>query len=289
VNGGTFDKVLLAAGLKRILAFPTAIDAAPRAGFYHPLLPTAVQVIGGAAEAARAAGAPLWLNAPPEAIVVPVAVDAECWLAIAASHAIGCYTSPWPASRTVDTLRAAFAMYCEPREILHATLIEVCGLGVLLLGASGAGKSELALELVARGHRLVADDAVELFQYAPDCIAGSCPDTLFGFIELRGLGIIDLRAAYGAAAVTPQTRVDLAARLDPNASTLTPDQRLHGRRHTLRILNATLPEIVLPARLGHNAVMVETACRDHWLRLRGYVASEAFANAQTRRAAGEQA
>jgi HPr kinase/phosphorylase len=292
VSGGAFDEVLSALGLQPLLAFPAAAATTLTAadiGFYHPRLPRAVQVVGSAADAARAAGIPLWPQTTPAGIVVPAGIDAECWRALAASHGIGCYASPWPAAVTLDRLRTALATRGACGEILHATLAQVCGLGVLLLGPSGAGKSELALELVARGHRLVADDAVELLHYAAACIAGGCPPTLYGFIELRGLGVIDLRAAYGETAVTPRARIDLVVRLDAGTDALTPDERLYGRRRTLRLLDTDLPEIVLPARLGHNAVMVETACRDHWLRLRGYVASAVFADAQTRRAAGEAA
>jgi HPr kinase/phosphorylase len=291
VSGGAFDEVLPALGLQPLLAFPAAASSLTAAdiGFYHPHLPRAVQVIGPAADAARTAGIPLWPQTTPAGIIVPAGLATEGWRALAASHGIGCYASPWSAAVTLDRLRTAFAARGAFREILHATLTQVCGLGVLLLGPSGAGKSELALELVARGHRLVADDAVELLHYAPSCIAGGCPPTLYGFIELRGLGVIDLCAAYGETAATPRTRLDLAVRLDAGTGALTPDERLYGRRRTLRLLDTDLPEIVLPARLGHNAVMVETACRDHWLRLGGYVASAVFADAQTRRAAGETA
>jgi HPr kinase/phosphorylase len=291
VSGGAFDEVLPALGLQPLLAFPAAATALTAAdiGFYHPQLRRAVQVIGAAADAARTAGIPLWPQTAPAGIVVPAGLDTECWRILAAAHGIGCYVSPWSAAVTLDRLRTALAARGAFREILHATLAQVCGLGVLLLGPSGAGKSELALELVARGHRLVADDAVELLHYARACVAGGCPPTLYGFIELRGLGVIDLRAAYGETAATPRTRIDLAVRLDAGADALTPDERLYGRRRTLRLLDTDLPEIVLPARLGHNAVMVETACRDHWLRLDGYVASAVFADAQTRRAAGEAA
>jgi len=158
----------------------------------------------------------------------------------------------------------------------HGVFVEVEGLGVWLSGASGAGKSELGLELVSRGHRLVADDAIEFRIDAgnPAYLIGRCPPLLDGFIEVRGLGILNLRRLYGDASVLGEHRLDLAialdARTEPSA-----DERLTGRRSTVNVLGIAVPEISLPRRVGHNlAVLVEAACRDHRHRAAGYNACD---------------
>ena len=158
----------------------------------------------------------------------------------------------------------------------HGVFVEVEGLGVWLSGASGAGKSELGLELVSRGHRLVADDAIEfrIDLGNPAYLIGRCPPLLDGFIEVRGLGILNLRRLYGDASVRGEHRLDLAialdARTEPSA-----DERLTGRRSTVDVLGIAVPEISLPRRVGHNlAVLVEAACRDHRHRAAGYNACD---------------
>jgi HPr kinase/phosphorylase len=204
-----------------------------------------------------------------------------------AALGLACYRSPQSAAITVDRLRFALAGRMNSTQHLHATLVHVHHLGVLLLGASGSGKSELALDLVSRGHALVADDGVKVSRPAPGCLLGECPEPLRGFIEVRGLGILDLGDTYGPESVTERIRIDLAIRIDHADTYLEPMERVHGRRRRLELLGVALPEILLSARLGHNAVMVEAACRDHWSRLRGYVASETFVSAHDRRMSAE--
>lgn len=154
---------------------------------------------------------------------------------------------------------------------------------MFLRGASGAGKSEVGLELLSRGHKLIADDIVEWRRGADGRVHGFCPALLEGFIEVRGLGILNARRLYGEAAVTPSAPLDLV--IDLGVSTeATADQRLHGRRGSLEVLGAAVPEISLPRRVGHNlAVLVEAACRDLKLRRSGYCADEDLVARQRRR------
>jgi HPr kinase/phosphorylase len=153
---------------------------------------------------------------------------------------------------------------------------------VFLRGASGAGKSEVGLELLSRGHKLVADDIVEWRREADGRVHGHCPALLEGFIEVRGLGILNARRLYGDAAVIRSAVLDLV--IDLGVSTdATPDERLHGRRGEYKVLGAGVPEISLPRRVGHNlAVLVEAACRDHRLRLSGYRADDDLVERQRR-------
>lgn len=154
---------------------------------------------------------------------------------------------------------------------LHGVLMRVHGVGVLLTGASGVGKSELALELLSRGHRLVADDAAE-FAVERGVLRGRCPPLLQGFIEARSLGILNVRRLFGRRSVVGATRLDLIIALDtPAALPETGLERLSGQRSTRAVLGVDVPAISIPVRLGHNlAVLVEAACRDDRLRRRGY-------------------
>ena len=163
--------------------------------------------------------------------------------------------------------------------ILHGVLIEVYGLGVLLAGASGAGKSELALELVSRGHRLIGDDAVEVIRAATGVLLGRSPQLLRDHLEIRGLGVINVRSLYGGGAVAQVQRLDLVIHLESRLEPAPDDaaERLSGRRGERDILGVRIPEIYLRARLGHNQrALVEAACRDHWLRLFGSHADRDF-------------
>lgn len=151
-----------------------------------------------------------------------------------------------------------------------------------LRGASGAGKSELGLELVTRGHRLVADDAIEFRADRHGGIVGRCPPLLEGFIEVRGLGILNLRRLYGDAALAAEAPldliIDLGVRGEPTA-----DERLNGRRSRFMVLGVAIAEISLPRRVGHNlGVLVEAACRDHRLRAAGYNACDDLVDRQAR-------
>lgn len=166
----------------------------------------------------------------------------------------------------------------------HGVFVAVDGLGVWLRGASGAGKSELGLELVTRGHRLVADDAIE-FHLIDGRPHGRCPSLLDGFIEIRGLGILNLRRLYGDAAVAEGAALDLVIDLGTRGD-ITPEERLSGRRTLAHVLGIDVAQVSLARRVGHNlAVLVETACRDHRLRLGGYDACSDLVDRQSLRLA----
>lgn len=180
-------------------------------------------------------------------------------------------------------------MASRSAQSLHGVFLDILGLGVLITGASGIGKSELALELLSRGHKLVADDAPEFERTEDHQLIGRAPELLKNFLEVRGLGILDVRAMFGARAIRRKRPLELVIRLAPPAEGGLPHRdRLSGSRSERDILGVRIPEICLPVMPGHNlSVLVEAACRDHKLRRRGYVAAEAFERRQASKLRGE--
>lgn len=168
------------------------------------------------------------------------------------------------------------------RQTLHGVFMNVMGVGVLLSGESAVGKSELALELITRNHQLIADDAPEFICIANDTLRGHCPALLRDFIEVRGLGILNIRAMFGENAIKTEERLNLIINLSRiNSEQLNKLDRLHGSVASRNILGVTIPEILLPVAPGRNlAVLVEVAVRSYILNQSGYDALEDFSQRQ---------
>ncbi|AGA34286.1 HPr kinase/phosphorylase [Thioalkalivibrio nitratireducens DSM 14787] len=160
--------------------------------------------------------------------------------------------------------------------VRHGVFMEILGAGVLISGDSSVGKSEVALELVSRGHRLIADDAPEFARIAPDIIRGTCPPLLRDLLEVRGLGVLNIRAMYGDSAIKRGKYLRLIIDLrDRDRPPPVPDDRLTGCRGEIEILGLRIPLVSLPVAPGRNiAVMIEAAVRAHLLHLQGYVAGD---------------
>lgn len=184
--------------------------------------------------------------------------------------------------KLISCLRHYLGGELAEKAVVHGVFLEVHGMGVLLTGESGAGKSELALELVTRGHRLIADDAPEFSRIGPDIVRGCCPEALRDFIEVRGLGILNIRAMYGDSAVKLSKDLRLIIHLQRMADQdMQQLDRLQGSYHQHTILDVEVLEVTLPVAPGRNlAVLVEAAARDHILRRKGYNASEDFVKRQ---------
>jgi HPr kinase/phosphorylase len=160
--------------------------------------------------------------------------------------------------------------------IRHGVLLDVYGLGVLLEGASGIGKSECALDLIARGHRLVSDDVIEVRSITSERLVGSAPELLREHLEIRGLGIINIRDLFGVSSITNSKNIDLVICLERWEETHEVD-RLGIDPQTVEVLGVTLPRVMLPVSPGRNlATLVETAVRVRLLRVRGYDAAQTF-------------
>lgn len=164
------------------------------------------------------------------------------------------------------------------RTIVHGVFMEVLDLGVLLSGASGMGKSELALELINRGHRLVADDSPIFARFAPDILTGSCPPILQDFLEVRGLGIINVRKMFGDTAVKDKKQLHLIVNvIDISDEQMHSIDRLQGLHKSRELLQVSVPEVTLPAGPGRSlSILVEAAVRNQVLKQGGYHANVDF-------------
>ena len=168
---------------------------------------------------------------------------------------------------------------------LHGVFMEVFTIGVLITGGAGSGKSELALELLNRGHRLIADDAPEFTLISPEVIDGACPEALQDCLEVRGLGVLNVREMFGDAAIKLNKFLRLIVHLEIPAGGRAPENidRLRGDTGSQDVLDLSVPTITLPVLAGRNmAVITEAAVRDFMLRMKGYDAATAFLERHSR-------
>lgn len=190
----------------------------------------------------------------------------------------------------VQALQHDLARRFARRHVVHGVFIEVMGVGVLITGEAGLGKSELALELISRGHRLVADDSPEFYLTAPGILEGCCPPELQNFMEVRGLGIVNVRELFGDGSVKRDRNLGLIVRLRVlNQGGLSPEERLEGIRRMRKILDVPVSEYTLPVAPGRNlSVLVECTVRNHLLLQKGYDAAQQFAERQNRVMHGDE-
>ncbi len=194
------------------------------------------------------------------------------------THNVPLLTSKLESPFLMDVLRIYLQRMLAVSTIKHGVFLDVFEVGVLLTGASGLGKSELALELISRGHSLVADDAVELHRTAPEMLEGRCPPMLRDFLEVRGLGILNIRQMFGETAIRPKKQLKLIIQLVPaNDEYMKTLDRLTIRTETESILNVKVRAVVIPVAAGRNlAVLVEAAVRNYILQLRGKDSTKEF-------------
>jgi len=177
-------------------------------------------------------------------------------------------TTSFDAAQIIDLLRIYLGKRLAPKTTVHGVFMDVLGLGVLITGESGLGKSELALELISRGHGLVADDAVELSRTAPNIIEGQCPALLQNLLEVRGLGLLDIRTIFGETSVRRKMKLKLLVQL--RRTTADTFERLPVQDQMQDILGIPIRRVMLQVAAGRNlAVLVEAAVRNTILTLRG--------------------
>jgi HPr kinase/phosphorylase len=194
-------------------------------------------------------------------------------------HKLALFDSTLPSPIIIELLQHYLSESLATRLTRHGVYIEVMGIGVFVTGESGIGKSELALELMSRGHRLIADDAVEFYRAGPDTIVGHCmnPD-LMDYLEVRGLGVMNVRSMFGETAVRKKKQLHFIIHLEKlDADRIRELDRLEGARSTTNILGVDIPEVVIFVAPGRNlAVLLEAATRTHILKMWGMDPAQEF-------------
>lgn len=174
------------------------------------------------------------------------------------------------AGQVIDIVRAYLAQLFADRITRHGVFMDILGLGVLLTGESGLGKSELGLELISRGHGLVADDAVDLYKVSQSALEGRCPELLLNLLEVRGIGLLDIKAIFGETAVRRKMRLKLIVHLVRKETMEREFERLPYEPLYEDILGIPVRKVVITVDAGRNlAVLVEAAVRNTILQLRG--------------------
>ncbi|HET9469780.1 MAG TPA: HPr(Ser) kinase/phosphatase [Usitatibacter sp.] len=249
----------------------------------HPLLaqvlgPREVDYIEGLEAPLKGPTVDRICSADTVCVIVADGVKPPAALTGAAERAkVAVLTSPEASQHVINVLRPYMQQELGEVTTLHGVMLDVLEIGVLITGESSIGKSELALELVSRGHGLVADDVVELQQIGPETIQGRCPPMLRDFLEVRGLGVLNIRSIFGETAVRPRKVLRLIVHLDTPVAGQEPRNRLATRSGTQDILGVEIPTVTLAVAPGRNlAVLVEAAVRNHILLTRGIDSTREF-------------
>jgi HPr kinase/phosphorylase len=234
--------------------------------------PNSIQVIGAYEAGMVASFIERLFESSPSAVVVADGVAPPAALVDEANrHGTPLFTSPVPAPRVIEKLARYLAKALAETTERHGVFMDVLGLGVLITGESGVGKSELGLELISRGHGLVADDIVSVSRLAANTLEGRCPAMLQDYIEVRGLGVLNIRTIFGETAVRRKMKLRLITHLErPLPGGRDPTERLPLAELAEEILGITVRKVIIPVAAGRNlAVLVEAAVRNEILKLRG--------------------
>ena len=207
----------------------------------------------------------------------------------AEEHQVPVFSSTTRSNELVALLQFHAARRLARNTSLHGVFMEVFTIGVLITGDSGTGKSELALELLTRGHRLIADDAPEFTQISPEIIDGRCPEALQDCLEVRGLGVLNIRAMFGDSAIKLNKFLRLILHLQlPENMELENLDRIRGDTTRRDVLDLSIPQITLPVLPGRNlAVIAEAAVRDFMLKMKGFDAASIFVERHSRMLQGD--
>lgn len=248
------------------------------AGFLEYVKPGRVQVIGSS-EAQYLATLPSTIaedraaalaGLQPPLIVISKAMDRTASLFVQPCERVGVplALTTVNTSTVIERLAATLEFLLAPREVLHGDLLDIFAIGVLILGDSGSGKSECALELVHRGHRLVADDVVEIYRVRNEDLVGQAPEEVRGLMEVRGLGLISIEQLFGVVAVRDTKPIDLVVNLVAEGAG--PVERLGLSESSIEILGLRRPRLTVPVAPGKSlALLIEAAARKYLLGQRG--------------------
>jgi HPr kinase/phosphorylase len=256
-----------------------AASAADQVGHLNLIHPGRIQVFGHQeyeylqrlSESSLAYQTRELIAGAPPALIIAQALEPHPYVLKACDeNCIPLLTTPLPAAQVIDFLRVYLSKKLAARVTMHGVFMDVLGVGVLITGESGLGKSELGLELISRNHGLVADDAVELARIAPNMIEGRCPPLLQNLLEVRGLGLLDIRAIFGETAVRRKMRLKLIVHLVRRKTLEENYERLPVDQHTEEVLGLPIRKVIIPVEAGRNiAVLLEAAVRNHILQIRG--------------------
>ena len=207
---------------------------------------------------------------PPVLICADAQVPPDRLVALCDRADIPLFVTGESAGHVIDLVRGYLAQHFAERTTRHGVFMDILGIGVLLTGESGLGKSELGLELISRGHGLVADDAVDLYRVSQTALEGRCPDLLMNLLEVRGIGLLDIKAIFGETAVRRKMRLKLIVHLVRQATMDRDFERLPYEPLSEDILEVPVRKTVIAVDAGRNlAVLVEAAVRNTILQLRG--------------------
>lgn len=222
------------------------------------------------------------IDAHPPAVIVADGCDVLDEIRVACeANDTPLFSTPLATAQVIDALRVYVSRQLAETVTLHGVFMDVLGIGVLITGDSGVGKSELGLELITRGHGLVADDVVEVSRIAHDALEGRCPELLKDFIEVRGLGLLNIRTVFGETACRRKMRLKLIVHLQRPHAGVPEMARLPLDALTENVLGVPVRKVVLPVAAGRNlAVLLEAAVRATILLLRGISSMDEFLDRQ---------
>ena len=222
----------------------------------------------------RAMALDSYLSLKPPAVIVARGIDpGKDFMEIAETYHVPVLRTTESTSNVVASLVAYLNVELAPRITRHGVLVEVYGEGILLVGDSGVGKSETAIELIKRGHRLIADDAVEIRRVSSKSLVGQSPENIRHFIELRGIGIINARRIFGMGAVKLQEKIDMCINLEIWDATKVYDRMGMDSEYT-EILGIKVPVMTIPVKPGRNlAIIIEVAAMNNRQKKMGYNAA----------------
>jgi HPr kinase/phosphorylase len=207
---------------------------------------------------------------PPVLVVADGQAAPDALMAMCERAQIPMFATPGPAAFVIDVLRAYLSRHFADRASMHGVFMDILGMGVLITGESGLGKSELGLELISRGHGLVADDAVDLYRINQTSIEGRCPELLQNLLEVRGIGLLDIKAIFGETAVRRKMRLTLIVHLVRKETMERDYERMPHEPLYQDVLGVPVRKAVIQVVAGRNiAVLVEAAVRNTILQLRG--------------------
>ena len=220
---------------------------------------------------------------PPALVLADDQVAPDALLSMCERAQIPMFSTKESSAFVIDVLRAYLSKHFADRTTMHGVFMDILGLGVLITGESGLGKSELGLELISRGNGLVADDAVDLFRINQTTIEGRCPELLENLLEVRGIGLLDIRGIFGETAVRRKMRLKLIVHLVRKESFERDYERLPTEPLTQDVLGIPVRKVVIQVVAGRNiAVLVEAAVRNTILQMRGIDTYQDFMERQRR-------